>query len=212
MGRSTSVDCPSSAVAGSITGMVSIIDVHRTRSREHFWGSQLHARRRSAQESSSPTPGQFWPEKGLGAISRRLIRAIVHILASLAQKRRPARSEQMASWFAGWDCHADVMQGLAGWRPGAWEGKATNPIFGLSINIHTQTVKGSHRALLGTLGGGLGDPRTAPTAMDGSDRASPAGGKGLSATRESTALLTHPGRATSGCRRSSLSFMNLGGW
>ena len=25
-----------------------------------------------------------------------------------------ARSEQMASWFTGWVCHADVMQGLAG--------------------------------------------------------------------------------------------------
>ena len=63
MTRSTSVECRSSAVAGSMTGIVWIIGVHRTRSRDHFRGSQLHARRRSAQGSSSQTPGQCWPER-----------------------------------------------------------------------------------------------------------------------------------------------------
>ena len=48
--RSTSVDCPGLAVAGSTTGMVAIIGgMHRVRSRDHFQVSQLHARQRSAQ-------------------------------------------------------------------------------------------------------------------------------------------------------------------
>ena len=41
--------------------------------------------------------------------------------------------------------------------------KGVRTFFGLSINIHTQTVPGSHRALPGDLGGGRGEPRSAPT-------------------------------------------------
>ena len=75
-----------------------------------------------------------------------------------------AGSEQMASWFTVWVCHADVMQALAGCsalpRKACGEGTISN--FG--IDNHQSTVPGSHRALPGTHGGGHSGRRTAPTA------------------------------------------------
>ena len=56
-----------------------------------------------------------------------------------------------------------MMQGLAGKRAERQKMLRCGPFFGLSIKIHTQTAPGSHRALPGDLGGGRGEPRSAPT-------------------------------------------------
>jgi len=56
-----------------------------------------------------------------------------------------------------------MMQGLAGKRAERQKMLRCASFFGLSIKIHTQTVPGSHRALPGDLGGGRGEPRSAPT-------------------------------------------------
>ena len=76
-----------------------------------------------------------------------------------------ARSEQMASWFTGWVCHADVMQGLAGCSAflGKAEGKWTISNLG-SCPFSLNGPGEPSRALLGTQGGGHSGRRTAPTA------------------------------------------------
>ena len=75
-----------------------------------------------------------------------------------------AGSEQLATWFTGWVCHADVLQGLAGCSDlqGKSCRKGGRTLFG-SIPLF-QTVPGSHRAVPGTQGGGLSGRRSAPTA------------------------------------------------
>ena len=91
-----------------------------------------------------------------------------------------ARSEQMASWFTEWVCHADVMQALAGCSalPRKACGEAQFSFFG--IDSHQSTVPGSHRALPGTHGGGHSGRRTAPTAWTVPTSASRCG-KGVNA-------------------------------
>ena len=61
--QSASIDRPSSAAVGSMTGMIPSILVHRARSHDHFRSSQLSQRRCCPLRRASQPAAQFWPER-----------------------------------------------------------------------------------------------------------------------------------------------------
>ena len=160
-GRSTNIESASSAAEESMTGLNTITAVQWTRSRAHFRTSQVHRGVWQLHASTSPPPGQKWPER-LRSLSKPRGRRFDYLLGSAEPSARPDRSKRLHGCPA-WTAHARVMQGLAGWSARRRGKRGLRTFFGLSIKIHTQTVPGSHRALPGDLGGGRGEPRSAPT-------------------------------------------------
>jgi hypothetical protein len=175
-GRPTSIARSTPLAPGSILAPMAVIQVQRARSRDHFGSSKLSLRRWSALRRTSQPQAQFWPERLRSHFEALGTRYRTH-LGMVGPRARPDRSK----WLHGSPAESGVQarcRRLQLAAPCARNLRDTAKTLSEQVVIHTQAAPGSHWALPGTHGGGLGGRRSAPTA-DGRLRRMSRQGKGV---------------------------------
>ena len=162
MGRSTNVESASRAAQGSMAGIEWVTRMQRARSRALFRTSEVHRGVWQLLASRSAPPGQKWPERPR-SLSEPRGRLFEYLLGSAEPSARPHRSK----WLHGSPDETTMSNGCRVLQASA---QCASKSIEASLSLlrlfdkGTSTVPGSHRALPGDLGGGRGEPRSAPTA------------------------------------------------
>ena len=178
-GRSTNIESASSAAEESMTGCNVITAVQRARSRAHFRTSQVHRGVWQLHASTSPPPGQKWPERHR-SLSEPLGRRFRPYVRSLEPRARPDRSK----WLHGSPAESVMLSScsLLQLSPqGGAEKGGTEPNLGCPLKFTHRRSWGAIGRYQGTSGAAvasLGVPRRRGRLR----RRSSGGGKGLKQT------------------------------
>ena len=154
------VDSTRSHVAGSIVLPITIIRVHRTRSRDHFWSARLCRARCSALRRSSWLPGQIWPGR-----LRSLIETLATRYCTYLGMARPKAQPHPSKWLHG-STNESVMRsscrGLQAGAPGGRQKGGKDPFLGCPLKFTLRRSRGAIGRYQGTSGAAvasLGVPR-----------------------------------------------------
>ena len=175
-GRSTNIESASSAAEESMTGLNTITAVQWTRSRAHFRTSQVHRGVWQLHASTSPPPGQKWPER-LRSLSKPRGRRFDYLLGSAEPSARPDRSKRLHGCPA-WTAMSNGCRVLQAGAPGGAGKGGLEPFLGCPLKFTLRRSRGAIGRYQGTSGAAVASPGV-PRRRGRRRRRTPGAGKGL---------------------------------